>query len=73
LQVHIANRLVEIGCRHCFAVPGDFNLLLLDQLLKNPELNMVWCCNELNAGAGRSCAGLAMTHTCTKGDGRQFG
>lgn len=29
---------------------GDFNLLLLDQLLKQPELNMVWCCNELNAG-----------------------
>ncbi|EFJ47109.1 hypothetical protein VOLCADRAFT_105183 [Volvox carteri f. nagariensis] len=50
LGVHIANRLVEIGCTTCFAVPGDFNLLLLDQLLKQPELNMVWCCNELNAG-----------------------
>ncbi|GIL72666.1 hypothetical protein Vretifemale_2997, partial [Volvox reticuliferus] len=50
LGVHIANRLVEIGCTTCFAVPGDFNLLLLDQLLKQPELDMVWCCNELNAG-----------------------
>ncbi|KXZ56359.1 hypothetical protein GPECTOR_1g318 [Gonium pectorale] len=50
LGVHIANRLVEVGCSSCFAVPGDFNLLLLDQLLKHPELQMVWCCNELNAG-----------------------
>lgn len=27
LGVHIANRLVEVGCHHAFAVPGDFNLL----------------------------------------------
>lgn len=50
LGVHIANRLVEVGCNHCFAVPGDFNLLLLDQLLKHERLECVWCCNELNAG-----------------------
>ncbi|KAG2442996.1 hypothetical protein HYH02_009412 [Chlamydomonas schloesseri] len=50
LGLHIANRLVEVGCTTCFAVPGDFNLLLLDQLLKQPELSLVWCCNELNAG-----------------------
>jgi len=47
---HIADRLIEIGCHTAFAVPGDFNLLLLDQLLTKPELDMVWCCNELNAG-----------------------
>lgn len=50
LGVHLANRLVEVGCTTAFAVPGDFNLLLLDQLLKQPKLDMVWCCNELNAG-----------------------
>ncbi|KAG2499244.1 hypothetical protein HYH03_002823 [Edaphochlamys debaryana] len=50
LGLHIASRLVEVGCNHVFAVPGDFNLLLLDQLLKHPDLDMVWCCNELNAG-----------------------
>ncbi|MEW5309626.1 MAG: hypothetical protein WDW38_001503 [Sanguina aurantia] len=50
LGMHLAHRLVQIGCTHAFGVPGDFNLLLLDQLLKVPELNMVWCCNELNAG-----------------------
>ncbi|KAL6765735.1 thiamine diphosphate-binding protein [Haematococcus lacustris] len=50
LGVHLANRLVELGCTTAFAVPGDYNLLLLDQLLKHPALEMVWCCNELNAG-----------------------
>jgi len=29
---------------------GDYNLLLLDQLLKFPELKLIGCCNELNAG-----------------------
>jgi len=32
-----------------FAVPGDFNLVLLDELLKQPGLRMIGCCNELNA------------------------
>lgn len=41
LGVHIANRLVEVGCTTAFAVPGDFNLLLLDQLLKQPQLELV--------------------------------
>jgi pyruvate decarboxylase len=31
---HIASRLVEVGCTDFFTVPGDFNLLLLDQLLE---------------------------------------
>ena len=29
---HIADRLVEIGCHTVFAVAGDFNMLLLDQV-----------------------------------------
>ena len=36
--------------RHYFTVPGDFNLVLLDRLLKNPRLRIIGCCNELNAG-----------------------
>ncbi|GAB4831382.1 Pyruvate decarboxylase 1 [Ancistrocladus abbreviatus] len=47
---HLARRLVEIGARDVFSVPGDFNLTLLDHLLAEPELNLVGCCNELNAG-----------------------
>eukprot|EP00246_Nothoceros_aenigmaticus_P002224 TRINITY_DN13033_c0_g1_i1.p1 TRINITY_DN13033_c0_g1~~TRINITY_DN13033_c0_g1_i1.p1 ORF type:complete len:573 (+),score=98.40 TRINITY_DN13033_c0_g1_i1:83-1801(+) len=47
---HIARRLVEVGVRDFFTVPGDFNLVLLDNLIAEPGLNMVGCCNELNAG-----------------------
>lgn len=47
---HLARRLVEIGVRDIFAVPGDFNLVLLDHLLAEPGLNVIGCCNELNAG-----------------------
>jgi len=47
---YIARRLVEIGVNDIFGVPGDFNLLLLDQLLADPDLELRGCCNELNAG-----------------------
>src|ERR1700758_5135041 len=47
---YLARRLEQAGVRHYFTVPGDFNLVLLDQLLKNPRLQMIGCCNELNAG-----------------------
>jgi pyruvate decarboxylase len=47
---YIARRLLEIGVRDVFAVPGDFNLILLDHLIAETELTMVGCCNELNAG-----------------------
>ncbi|CAJ1975993.1 unnamed protein product [Sphenostylis stenocarpa] len=47
---HIARRLVEIGVKDVFTVPGDFNLALLDYLVAEPELNLIGCCNELNAG-----------------------
>jgi len=47
---YLAARLAQIGLRHYFAVPGDYNLVLLDELLKNRDLEMISCCNELNAG-----------------------
>ena len=47
---HLARRLVQVGVRDVFAVPGDFNLTLLDQLIAEPGLRLVGCCNELNAG-----------------------
>ncbi|CAI7593091.1 unnamed protein product [Penicillium manginii] len=46
----LAHRMEELGVKDFFAVPGDSNLLLLDQILKNPSLRLVGCCNELNAG-----------------------
>ena len=47
---YLAQRLEEVGVRDYFAIPGDFNMSLLDELLKNPRLKMINCCNELNAG-----------------------
>ena len=47
---HLARRLVQIGVTDVFSVPGDFNLTLLDHLIAEPELNVIGCCNELNAG-----------------------
>ena len=42
--------LQHLGIEDYFAVPGDFNLLLLDEMLKNKNLRLISCCNELNAG-----------------------
>ncbi|XP_026392057.1 pyruvate decarboxylase 1-like [Papaver somniferum] len=47
---HLARRLVQVGVKDVFSVPGDFNLCLLDHLIAEPELSLVGCCNELNAG-----------------------
>ncbi|RZC84511.1 hypothetical protein C5167_047298 [Papaver somniferum] len=47
---HLARRLVQVGVSDVFAVPGDFNLTLLDDLIAEPGLKLVGCCNELNAG-----------------------
>ncbi|XP_039015385.1 pyruvate decarboxylase 1-like isoform X2 [Hibiscus syriacus] len=47
---HVARRLVEIGVKDVFTVPGDFNLTLLDHLIAEPGLKNIGCCNELNAG-----------------------
>jgi TPP-dependent 2-oxoacid decarboxylase len=47
---YLATRLEQAGVRDYFVVPGDFNLILLDQILGNPRLRMIGCCNELNAG-----------------------
>jgi pyruvate decarboxylase len=30
-------------------VPGDYNLVLLDELLSNKNVEQIGCCNELNA------------------------
>jgi pyruvate decarboxylase len=47
---YLAERLQQIGLSHHFAVAGDFNLVLLDQLLSIKKLQQVYCCNELNCG-----------------------
>ncbi|MCO6044288.1 thiamine pyrophosphate-binding protein [Aeoliella sp. ICT_H6.2] len=61
---YLATRLAELDVAHYFTVPGDYNLILLDEFLKVDQLQMVSCCNELNAGYAadgyaRATGGLA--------------
>src|SRR3989440_147631 len=46
---YLAKRLEHMGLKHYFMVPGDYNLMLLDQLLWNKNIQEIACCNELNA------------------------
>jgi pyruvate decarboxylase/indolepyruvate decarboxylase len=65
---YLAIRLQQIGLKHCFMVPGDYNLTLLDELLWNKEVEQIGCCNELNASYAaeayarvRGCAAVVTT------------
>ncbi|MGA9175141.1 MAG: alpha-keto acid decarboxylase family protein [Thermoactinomyces sp.] len=42
-------RLKEMGVRHVFGVPGDYNLGFLDQIVNMEGLEWIGNCNELNA------------------------
>ena len=69
---YLAARLSQIGLKHHFAVAGDFNLVLLDQLLTNKDLQQVYCCNELNCGYSaegyaRACGAAAAVVTFSVG------
>jgi pyruvate decarboxylase len=45
---YIAERLAQLGIRHHFLVPGEYNLTLLDKLEEHPSLTGIGCTNELN-------------------------
>lgn len=47
---YLAKRLEDLNISDYFAIPGDYNLVLLDEILRNDKLRMINCCNELNAG-----------------------
>lgn len=46
---YLFRRIAALGVEHIFGVPGDFNLTLLDELFKMPNLKWLGACNELNA------------------------
>ena len=69
---YIATRFEQLGLKHYFTIPGDYNLVLLDELLKNKNLTMINCCNELNAGYAadgyaRACGLSALVVTYSVG------
>src|SRR5262244_3887683 len=45
----LLSRLAEVGIRHLFGVPGDYNLELMQQLEDRGEPAWIGNCNELNA------------------------
>ena len=46
---YLIKRLKELGIKDVFGVPGDYNLLFLDQIDDAENLNWIGNCNELNA------------------------
>lgn len=42
-------RLKQIGVKHIFGVPGDYNLEFLDQIYAHDGIDWIGTCNELNA------------------------
>ncbi len=46
---YLLSRLQEIGIKHLFGVPGDYNLDFLDDVIESP-IRWIGNCNELNAG-----------------------
>lgn len=46
---YLLDRLAQIGIKHLFGVPGDYNLLFLDHVISHPQIAWVGCANELNA------------------------
>lgn len=59
---YLGTRFEQIGIRHFFMVPGDYNLVLLDQLLQNENILQIGSCNELNAAY--SAEGYARANGC---------
>ncbi len=46
---YLIKRLKELGIKDIFGVPGDYNLLFLDQIDDTKDINWIGNCNELNA------------------------
>jgi indolepyruvate decarboxylase len=46
---YILHRLDEVGVRHVFGVPGDYNLHFLDYVIRHERITWVGNANELNA------------------------
>ncbi|MDL4914451.1 MAG: alpha-keto acid decarboxylase family protein [Enterobacterales bacterium endosymbiont of Blomia tropicalis] len=60
---YLLARLQEIGTKHLFGVPGDYNLQFLDRVINHPDIGWTGCANELNAAYAADgyarCNGIA--------------
>lgn len=62
LYQFLFTRLKEMGIKYIFGVPGDYNLSLLNELMKEPGIIWVGNCNELNAAY--ACDGYSRIQGC---------
>lgn len=46
---YLLTRLTELNIKEIFGVPGDYNLIFLDQIVNSKSLQWIGNCNELNA------------------------
>ena len=46
---YIVQRLAQLGVKHVFGLPGDYNMQFLDMIEDENKLKWVGCANELNA------------------------
>lgn len=49
ISEYIFHRILQLGIKSVFGVPGDFNLKFLEHIYEVKGLNWIGCCNELNA------------------------
>ncbi|CAG8437539.1 16978_t:CDS:2 [Funneliformis caledonium] len=47
---YLIKRLKELGIKHVFGVPGDFNMDILDYVEDEEGIEWIGGCNELNSG-----------------------
>ncbi|EJU00145.1 pyruvate decarboxylase [Dacryopinax primogenitus] len=47
---YLIERLIQLGVKQVFGVPGDFNMPFLDLIQDHADIGYIGCCNELNAG-----------------------
>ena len=45
---YLISRLHELGIKHMFGVPGDYNLYFLDFVTQSKKMKWIGNCNELN-------------------------
>ena len=47
---YVMARLKQLGVKQTFGVPGDFIYDICDAIEDDPDIQGIWCANELNAG-----------------------
>ncbi|CAG8512853.1 4970_t:CDS:2 [Acaulospora morrowiae] len=50
IATYLFGRLKQLGVKHVFGQPGDFNMGIIDVIEDEEGIEWIGCCNEMNAG-----------------------